>query len=759
MCYSSKQSHLANGASSPAARSSEKLTESTNTASTRSASASSNVRSQATSEVVDNEKDRRMSMQNSGKRGFMSRLRAAGGSVSGTHAFQPPSTAMTTLGSWSMVDPPTPIKQHPDVRGSTRTVHLAFTTCADDNAVVQANGLVGKASSLLPPSPTAVQTVSSETVHSTRLDVTSLANLVSTTNVEAIYIGSARSTSGNEAMRPYLDALLASASTTLKLVIFEPTVVRKLTPEDASALHDAAQSRNIALLLPIRWSSLWTTSVEETLLGLEILQDLHEEGEQGKESSGMTTANDDADVSVDKSFDVSMSNIPTGLSGEGLRQAAELETLKTQIEQLRRDLASRERRNFDLSKHIEEQDKQLQEHKTKTEVLESELRPGPAALADPTTPSRSAAAASQSVTPATQTQSEAVPVRDAAAITGRTPSSQLNPTPATHLAPSSSPSPSLPLPTTSQQLAAAVASPSETTSDATSQSLEPAAPITPNLSSPSRLPVSPHSPTASPNSSRSSSKVIASLTNELSEAKALLEATRVALNTVRIQSASYQAAADEMRSTLSRARLENDSSVTILARKDRQVSEALERARKAEGEAKELGRASREWGTRIREVEEELGKERMKRSRAEQQYETLGSEWKVARSRLVEEVRELREEHRKAVDGLKDEYAKVLIFKQDLVKESSLLTTSSEGDTVVAPTKLISQLSQLNDQMTAYINSQLQPLLSQFTKFEKRENTEVIQKLQYLTDELTRIKTLMRRGDITDAKQVPPGPL
>ncbi|GAC98852.1 hypothetical protein PHSY_006447 [Pseudozyma hubeiensis SY62] len=775
---SSKQRRLANGASSPAARSSEKLTESTNTASTRSASASSKVRSQASkyehglasssaaSEVVDNEKDRRMSLQNqgssatsSGKRGFMSRLRAAGGSVSGAHVFQPPSTAMTTSGSWSIVEPPAHIKELPDVRGPTRTVHLAFTTCADENAVVQANGLVGRASSLLPPSPTSVQTVSNETVHSTRLDVAGLASLVSTTNVEAIYIGSARSTSGKEAMRPYLDALLAPASTTLKLVIFEPTVVRQLTPEDASALYDAAQRRNIALLLPTRWTSLWTTSVEETLLGLEILQDLHEERDQGQEASGSSTANGDADVSVDKSFDVSMSNIPTGLSGEGLGQAAELGTLRTQIEQLKRDLASRERRNLELAKHIEQQDKELQEHKTKTEALESRLKPVSSALAEPTTPSRSAAAASQAVTPDTQTQSGAVPVRDAAAITDRTPSSQLNPTPATHLASGSSPSPSLPVPSTSQQLAAAIASPSDTTSAATDPSLAPAAPITPDLSSPSRLPVSPHSPTASPNSSRSSSKVIASLTNELSETKALLEATRVALNTVRTQSASYQAAADEMRSTLSRARLENDSSVTILARKDRQVSEALERARKAEGEAKELGRASREWGTRIREVEEELGKERMKRSRAEQQYETLGSEWKVARSRLIEEVRQLREEHRKAVDGLKDEYAKVLVFKQDLVKESSLLTTSSEGDTVVAPTKLISQLSQLNDQMTSYINSQLQPLLTQLTKFEKRENTEVIQKLQYLTDELTRIKTLMRRGDITDAKQVPPGPL
>lgn len=739
-------SDLPSGSSSPAARSAEKLTESTNVATTRKAVANSNVRSQASKyenglNSSYDDRDKRMSLQqqggSTGKRGFMSRLRAAGGSVSSASAFNAPGSpnGMPTSGSWSIVESPTPGEEGAVSRGEVRTVHLAFTALASESATKDAKDLVERASSSLLSVPMRDSGEATEQLHAERVDAAGLTSLVASTNADAVYIGSARASSGSQDLQPYLEALLSStASPRLKAILLEPAVTRTLTPSQASALHDLARAQSVPLLLPIRWTSLWTTSIEETLLGLEILHDLEAEHERGQASAN----NGNPDVSVDKSFDVSMSNIPTGLSGEGMNHVAEVEALKTQLEQLRKEVRTKDRRIADLSMQSEEQDRQLKQHRAETAEADSahaKTLADPAANAEPKTPQPShTAISSQAGTPGVPAETPRTPLKTARTI---------------DVAPSISPS-------TSQRLTAAVTSPSPSANEPF-PSLAPAAQIAspplPPPRSPSRNLPTPSSPSAS------SSKVIATLTSELAETKSLLESTRAALSTVRTQSAAYQAAADEMRSTLSRARLENDSSVTILARKDRQISEALERARKAESESKELGRASREWGTRIREVEEELGKERMTRSRAEQAYEMLGNEWKTARGRLVEEVRKLKEEHKQAVDGLAGEYQKVLVFKDRLKQESALLTTDAPEGDVVPPTLLVTQLTALNDQMQTYIQAQVQPLLARLKTFEARENAEVVDRLQVLTDELTRIKTLMRRGDVTSAQQVGPSPL
>lgn len=703
--------------------------------------------SAAAAEENARDKDRRMSLQNQGgntasigKRGFMSRLRAAGGSVSGAHAFHPPSsaTALSTSGSWSMVDPPTPMKEQSSATNSSRIVHLAFTTLATQAAPSRAGGLVGRASPSLLLTTTPGSTDPTETLHSTRLDVAGLSHLISSTKPDAVYVGSARSTSGNEALRPYVESLLSPSSTSLKLILFEPAAARQLTPSDASALHNLARTRSISLLLPIRWASLWTASIDETLLGLEILHDLHEEDDAALASRAAAATDGDArvdsDTSVDKSFDVSMSNIPTGLSGDGLSKVAEVEALKTQMEQLRSELERRDARIGELTKQAEEQVQQQQQQRAGLEEVERLVGAHTSAAVEPKTPSRlPVVVSSEAVTPAAQMQSELKPSSDTdqAAVPARA-------SPAADSAASAL----LPMPSTSEQLAAAAASPSDSPTNAATGMLAPAARITPGKPGPSRPLASAELGSMSPNSARSSGKVISALTAELAETKLLLDATRQALTTVKTQCASYQAAADEMRSTLSRARLENDSSVTILARKDRQISEALERARKAEAEAKELGRASREWGTRIREVEEELGKERMRRSRAEQQYDALGTEWKTVRTSMVDQVRALREEHSLAMQHLKNEVDDLRTFKQ------RLLVTTSTADPAesLAPCNLVAQITDLNSQMCAYLDAQLQPLRSQLDAFEQRESHHITDKLQYLTDELTRIKTLMRRA-------------
>ena len=568
---------------------------------------------------------------------------------------------------------------------------------------------------------------------------------------EAVYIGSAQATPSGEALRPYLETVLSSSSST-KLVLLEPTAVRQLTPAQASTLSELAHSSGITLHLPVRWASLWSTSIEETLLGLDLIHDLAEE-----QAATTTAVNGDPDVSVDKSFDVSMSNIPTGLSGKDLNGLAELESIKAQVEQLKRELGNRDKRIAQLTKEAEEQRR----------VAKEEAAKSVPATAEPTTPDRTTRATPAAVetAPGPTHLKPSTDLSDAS----RTPASTLRTPTATSSAAAPVGSPALPLPSASQHLTS-LTQPSTPSArkpaTATASALAPAASII-SPSTPSRT--APLSPSSSPNSARSTGKVIAALTAELAETKTLLDATRAALSTARTQSAQFQAAAEEMRSTLSRARLENDSSVTILARKDRQIAEALERARKAESEAKELGRASREWGTRVREVEDELGKERIKRSRAEQAYEALSGEWKTARERLSNEVAELRESHKASVADLAQEYRKVLQFKERLKAEwagyapepngSEEPDAREDGVVIAGPQRLVMEITQLNERMQAYLDKEVQPLLAGLRQLERRENADIVEKLSYLTDELTRIKTLMRRGDITSAAQVGPSPL
>lgn len=109
---------------------------------------------------------------------------------------------------------------------------------------------------------------------------------------------------------------------------------------------------------------------------------------------------------------------------------------------------------------------------------------------------------------------------------------------------------------------------------------------------------------------------------------------------------------------------------------------------------------------------------------------------------MVDQVRALREEHSLAMQRLKNEVDDLRTFKQ------RLLVTTSTADPAesLAPCNLVAQITDLNSQMCAYLDAQLQPLRSQLDAFEQRESHHITDKLQYLTDELTRIKTLMRRA-------------
>lgn len=162
-----------------------------------------------------------------------------------------------------------------------------------------------------------------------------------------------------------------------------------------------------------------------------------------------------------------------------------------------------------------------------------------------------------------------------------------------------------------------------------------------------------------------SGKVINALTTELEECKAALETTKAALRTAQRQVSAQERQLLEVKAALGRSRAENETNTNIAGRKDRQAAEALERARKAEAEAKDLGRASREWGARVRVVEGELGEERRRAGKAEAGYEAISSAWKGTRDRWEAEVKALREEVKTTVESNAEQARKMVALFQE----------------------------------------------------------------------------------------------
>lgn len=165
---------------------------------------------------------------------------------------------------------------------------------------------------------------------------------------------------------------------------------------------------------------------------------------------------------------------------------------------------------------------------------------------------------------------------------------------------------------------------------------------------------------------KGSSKVIESLTNELNAARSALDDTKAQLRTCQRTVTTLQRSLDETRDALGRSRAENEASGQMLSRKDRQHQEVLERARKAEADAKELGKSSREWGARVRKIEAELGEERVTKQRAEMQYEAISHSWKQIREAWEKEMKELRMTHgetakrnREALSEMRSRYKQV----------------------------------------------------------------------------------------------------
>lgn len=250
---------------------------------------------------------------------------------------------------------------------------------------------------------------------------------------------------------------------------------------------------------------------------------------------------------------------------------------------------------------------------------------------------------------------------------------------------------------------------------------------------------SPISPIPSSQASgKGTGKVIESLTNELHTAKAALDATKTQLRAVQRNVTSLQRSLDETRETLGRSRTENEKASQMMSRKERQVQEVLERARKAETEAKELGKSSREWGARVRHIEAQLGEERIHKQRAEMQYEALSTTWKQIREAWEKEMDELRESQGDAVRRNREETQRILSKFQAAQQEWAGRQEAGEalGSVVV-------QLERERKKAAEAVEAPVKEMMASLNECEAHASRQdaAVQEVQ---DELKRILRLMR---------------
>jgi hypothetical protein len=242
----------------------------------------------------------------------------------------------------------------------------------------------------------------------------------------------------------------------------------------------------------------------------------------------------------------------------------------------------------------------------------------------------------------------------------------------------------------------------------------------------------------SPAGGRGTGKVIESLTTELSLARTALDDARVQLRTRQTSISSLQRSLDETRETLGRSRTENERLGQMMNRKERQIQEALERARKAEVESKELGKSSREWGARVRKIEAELGEERILKQRAEVQYEAISSNWKQIREAWEKEMIELRESQGDAVKRNRDEVK--LMLSKFKAAEESWKGIEEEGKVLRG---IVQELEQERNRAMIFIQGPVSDLVAQLKEHESHTKGQD-SAVQAVQDELQRILRLMR---------------
>lgn len=162
-------------------------------------------------------------------------------------------------------------------------------------------------------------------------------------------------------------------------------------------------------------------------------------------------------------------------------------------------------------------------------------------------------------------------------------------------------------------------------------------------------------------------KVITTLQSDLLYARTALEQSKSQLRLNQRATESLTRQVDDLRESMARLRLENEGLTKMLARKERTVSELMERVKKAEGELGTLRTDKKDLEAAVkkltRESEEQVKEATRKKDRAEAGYEAVRSGvkglqegWKREVDALRGEIRALQEKHRKELDENKLKY-------------------------------------------------------------------------------------------------------
>ncbi|KAE8257378.1 hypothetical protein A4X13_0g2397 [Tilletia indica] len=272
-----------------------------------------------------------------------------------------------------------------------------------------------------------------------------------------------------------------------------------------------------------------------------------------------------------------------------------------------------------------------------------------------------------------------------------------------------------------------------------------------------------------------STKVINALTTELDAVRSQLDTTSAQLAHAQRSLAALERDRDTLRDSVHRARTEADTLASQLQRKDRSVSDALERARRAEAESRERGRQGREWGARVRDIEDELGRERRERARVEAGYEAVALEWKRTRESWKAEVESLKLDMRKAqekdrgeLEALRMRVAEVSLLGRAMAAgsgsgsnaeeggggQSKLPLNKSKGNTAgdendedsLAPFRRVLQgLESERVKMETWAQTHIDSLVSQL-ETEQAHRASVEEGLEEVKKELGRILRLARQG-------------
>lgn len=235
-------------------------------------------------------------------------------------------------------------------------------------------------------------------------------------------------------------------------------------------------------------------------------------------------------------------------------------------------------------------------------------------------------------------------------------------------------------------------------------------------------------------------RVIGQLNFELETTRGQHEVTKQKLEAAHRTYGQLQRTCETLRDSVTQAKQETDRQAAAVKRKERLHDAAVERARKAEAESKELGRASREWGTRVRQVEAELGDVRRQCAKAEAGYEAITSAWKNRRQHWEKEVGELRKQLQDVIKEHRDQ-ARVALQKFEAVEQE---WKGREGQRQGLEA-VLEGLRQERLKAKAEVVKVADDLTHRLTLHEKARIGQE-DEVQEVRDELTRIKRLMRAG-------------